>query len=72
MLGILPLVKNERVQNTIVNQHKIINEVNTEVVSNVVNDITKNNVNIAEAVADSSSASIASSNTSQLHPPNSR
>lgn len=52
------------VQNTIVNQHEIINEVNTEVVNNVVNnvvnDITNNNVNIAEAVADSSSASIAS------------
>lgn len=28
------------VQNTIVNQHEIINEVNTEVVNNVVNDIT--------------------------------
>lgn len=39
------------VQNTIVNQHEIINEVNTEVVKNVADNIPNNNVNIVEGIS---------------------
>ena len=45
------------VQNTIVNQHEIINEVNTEVVNNVVNEVINDNVNMVEAISVANAAS---------------
>lgn len=42
-----PQQPNIVVQNTIVNQHAIVNEVNTAVVNQVVNDIKNENVNVA-------------------------